>query len=163
MTVTFVATILERTGPTSLTLRVRNTTAVGANDGGSTRGFALLLLRHAVGDLHEELRGEVVDDEWCRQNIGRYVAFTDVLERRNVQPQGRWPEDTDEVVDFDPSRWESRRAHEDALCERFHHFVLEVHVSDPRWIDDLAPGTIIESAATELWVQDPDATPLPPP
>lgn len=151
-----VATVLRIDGAT-VDLRVRNTTAGGANDFSDTRAFAYLLLEDGLP------RDEPPEPDLPR-DVPAHVESVEIIDRRN-EVAGDWPEldrliAKDEGLDCDGFIARARslgsaRQREDELCRRLHHVVMRVRATDASWLDGLREGQVIRSTAYDAWRDDP--------
>lgn len=101
--------------------------------------------------------------DFLRKHVGEYVASTQVLERRNVvhlneedDEHFERMEKLEDEVDAALERGElTLRQAEDRRCELYHHVILRVRMSDPKWLDGIDAGWVFGSDATDLWKDDP--------
>lgn len=107
--------------------------------------------------------------EFIAKHVGDYIARTVILERRNVVHLSEEDDDhferletLEDAVDAALERAElTLREAEDRRCELYHHVVLRVHATDPRWLEGIEAGWVFGSDASDVWRDDPLRPSLP--
>jgi hypothetical protein len=149
---TFVITVMDRPTEHWSIWRVRNTTAGGANDYVSTRSFAL----SAMAEYISGLESEYLYDDWFKNNVDKHIEYVTFLAEVNIQPNGNWPQDTDQKMDV---KYKSDREREDELAKEFHHVYLAVFVKDASYLDQIPE--VFGTTAFDWWWDDPTRNPTP--
>ncbi|MCC6876216.1 MAG: SMI1/KNR4 family protein [Sandaracinaceae bacterium] len=99
------------------------------------------------------------DKEWYQERVDRFVRETVLLARHNDLGEdelsarvGAIQHDTDDELERTERMW-----------EQTHWYTLEVHVTDPRWLEHLVVGMEFGTTAFDWWSDDPRSAPYPPP
>jgi hypothetical protein len=132
-----------------ITLRCFTSTAGGLNDFSTTRSFALMAiesgaplssplfaaLREAGSGSHPPLW----EESFHREHVDRFVARTELLERRNViADRAAW------FAEYETGKDVAR-----------HEFVLRVTLRDAGFASGLAVGDAWGTTAFDAWLDDP--------
>ena len=115
--------------------------------------------RAAAAQLFERaertaLRAALPDDQtrwytsetWMRENVGRFIASSTLVERRNVL-------DKHELLERERVIEEQHGSDEALRWERCHNFTLAVVLTDPRWGEHLEVGLVFPTTAYDVWVE----------
>ena len=169
-----VITVLAVAGKTA-DFRVRTTGNGHINDSSATRSFALMLLADArcrareegfpsprrATPLQKEITGWMddwyVSEEFMRESVGLYIEKTEVLSRHNVHDENDAAirEKLDELNRTERHGDLPPVAREDRMCTLWHHLVLRITVTEPRWLEAIEPGLVFGSTAYDTWWDDP--------
>lgn len=152
---TFVITRLEQPTPNWQVWRVRNTGAGGVNDYVTTRSFVLSALMDAAREAKLDVfpaSAEPWEEAWHRSNVDKYIDI--VWFWAEVNRQEEWPED----VEMARRPGETRRQHEDRLCERLHYVILSIEAKDPKYLQ--AFPEVFGTVGWDVWWNDPTREPM---
>jgi hypothetical protein len=97
------------------------------------------------------------------KHVGEYVAATEVIARRNALTLNdeddaffERMEQLEDAVDAALERKElTLRQAEDRRCELYHHIILRVRMTDPKYLDGIEAGWVFGTDAADLWRDDP--------
>lgn len=116
-----------------------------------------LYRKHEQTALHKALPSTdgsdwYISEAWMKENVGRFIASCDLVERRNDLPDEELRKReiaieekfgalyTDKHHLWQPMRWKD--------C---HNFTLRVVVTDPKWAAHLEPGLCFGTTAYDVW------------
>ena len=89
-----------------------------------------------------------------KQHVGRYIESTRILDRHNVRRHLPSVHSELEAL-MARAKHLDHEAAERLLCTGFHHLMLRVEVTDPKWLEGLEVGQVFGSTAYDVWLDDP--------
>jgi hypothetical protein len=127
----------------------------GVNDLATTRSFAWIALldglpyggqrplQVALAALSETENPPLSDEGFHRRHVAKFIASTELIER-------------DGIIEDEEAWWRGREADGPDVDVEFplHSYVLRVHMTEPRWLEGLAVGTVHGTASLDVWRTD---------
>jgi hypothetical protein len=169
---------IKSVNETEVIFDVLTTGAAGFDHLADTSSFALVLLSDALCRAAEDVSTDAernrlrekskaapllielqtaeedwyVSESWMEDNLDRFIADCEVLERRNDVGKDELRRREDAIVDqFGGTLSESRKHEWNALrWEKCHNYTLRVQVTETRWCEHLEPGLEFGTAAFDV-------------